>query len=229
MRPKLLDLFCGAGGASAGYARAGFDVTGVDNSPSVLRSYPFPSYCDDAMTVLTDAGYAAFLARFDVVHASPPCGEYSATRRTHTVSHPTLIDPVRATLQDWAGQTRIYVLENVEGAPMPGAITICGAQSRAVDPATGKVYRLRRHRLFESNVELLAEPCSCDSTPVAGVYGGGASSRSRAAGDGRGGKTPDTSLRAELMGIDWMSRRQLSQAIPPGYTQWLGEQLLDRL
>ena len=223
-RPLLVDYFCGAGGASVGYARAGFDVVGVDNNKTALRRYPFESVCADAMDLLDLTEWRG--RPIAVKAASPPCQPYSITRHSHTVFYPALIGPVRESLTEWGGP---YVIENVEGAPLPGALTICGAQLRAHDPATGLTLRLRRHRLFESNVFMLAEPCSCDSTPVGGAYGGGRRDRKLALEVRRGGYTPHKTVRAELLGIDWMTRDQLSQAIPPAYTQFIGEQLIERL
>jgi DNA (cytosine-5)-methyltransferase 1 len=106
-RPKLLDLFCGAGGASMGYHRAGFDVTGVDHLPH--PDYPFPMVIGDAMSVLSAP---AILSAFDVIAASPPCPAYSTITPDPT-RHPKLIEPVREALITWGG---VYVIENVAGA-----------------------------------------------------------------------------------------------------------------
>src|SRR5215216_5383631 len=72
VRARLLDLFCGEGGAAVGYHRAGFDVTGVDNDAARLRRYPFKSYRGDALEFLLKHG-----DEFDVIHASPPCTGYT--------------------------------------------------------------------------------------------------------------------------------------------------------
>jgi DNA (cytosine-5)-methyltransferase 1 len=195
-----------------GYHRAGFDVVGVDIAPQ--KNYPFEFHQADAMTYPLDG--------FDVVHASPPCQAYSITRHTHSVQHPDLLDPIRERLKAWGGP---YVIENVPGADMPGAIELCGAQNTAHDPDTGLTLRLRRHRLFESNVFLMGEPCSCDRVPVGGVYGGGSSDRNHALEVRRGGYTPASKVRAQLMGIDWMTQAELAQAIPPAYTEFIGGQI----
>jgi DNA (cytosine-5)-methyltransferase 1 len=196
-----------------GYARAGFDVTGVDAHR--MPRYPFRFIHADAMTYPLDG--------FDVIHASPPCQLHSAGTRALDIDYPDLIAPTRERLKVWGGP---YVIENVEGAPLINPITMCGAQHRAFDPATGLTLRLRRHRLFESNLPLMAEPCSCDSTPVGGVYGGASTTLERARTVRHGGYTPSRKVQETLMGIDWMSRAELNQAIPPAYTQWIGEQAL---
>ncbi len=225
---RLLDLFCGAGGCSVGYHRAGFtDIVGVDTDTAALRRYPYTAVRMDAMTALAGG---IDLEGFDAIHASPPCQAYSITKHTHDREHPDLLGPVRDALTAWGDRTgRPWVIENVPGAPMPDAITMCGGAQRAHDPATGMTLRLRRHRLFASNVPLMAQPCACDRTPVGGVYGGGSSDRNHALQVRRGGYTPAAPVRRALMGIDWMTQDQLSQAIPPAYTEHIGWQLLHHM
>lgn len=227
-RPLLLDLFSGAGGCSVGYHRAGFDVVGVDIEPH--KDYPYDFRLGDAMDVLNDATY---LAQFDAIHASPPCQAYSVTRHTHSVEHPDLYRPVKMALEAWSLRHfgRPWVIENVPGVPMPSYVTLCGSMFdlRATDE-DGTELALRRHRLFESNVMLLAPgPCRHDDTQVGGVYGGGSSDRRHAKEVRRGGYTPKVHVRRDLMGIDWMNGDDLSQAIPPAYTEHLGQQLLDHV
>src|SRR4051812_9767099 len=115
VRPRLLDLFCGQGGAGEGYARAGFDVVGVDLDPQ--PRYPHPFEQGDALEYVKANGH-----QFDVVHASPPCQAYSITRHTHHVTHPELIEPTRAAL---VATGLPYVIENVEGAPLLDPVTLC--------------------------------------------------------------------------------------------------------
>jgi DNA (cytosine-5)-methyltransferase 1 len=226
-RPRLLDLFCCEGGASTGYHRAGFDVVGVDLDMRALRRYPFESYQADALEFVKAHGH-----EFDAIAASPPCQAYSATRHTHQVTHPELVEPTRDAL---IATGLPYVIENVEGAPLRNPLRLCGSEFglRAYDPSRGQVVALRRHRLFESNVFLLgAGGCSCNvdraAGRIAGVYGGGSTSR-EAASIRRGGYTPGKDVGAALLRIDWMTRYGLAQSIPPVYTEHIGRQLIESL
>lgn len=249
MRPLLLDLFCAAGGAAVGYYRAGFDVIGVDINSRALGSYPFPCVRADAMSVLErrpihDGGFfpptrdveleddgTLDLDRFDAIHASPPCQEYSITRNDHEQTYPRLVEPL---LQILADEPRPWIVENVPGAPMPGAVLLCGSEwpLSAIDH-DGRELRLRRHRLFLSNVPLRRHgSCGCAvdrrMNRIGGVYGGGSPDRSRDnPRKNRGGYTPDVSVRRALMGIDWpMHVDDLSEAIPPVYTEHVGRQII---
>jgi DNA (cytosine-5)-methyltransferase 1 len=245
-RPKLLDLFCCAGGASTGYDRAGFDVYGIDIMSS--PRYPFPFFRGDAIEALNlllkgqqipftgaMSKTSDFLDRvewlglddFTAIAASPPCQAYSITRHTNDKEHPDLVAPTRELLIETG---KPYVIENVEGAPLVDALLLCGSMFglKAID-VDGERLSLRRHRLFESNIWLMsAGGCVHDSDQVAGVYGGG---RHRNISDRdnpsrRGGYTPLGSVRNDLMGIDWMNQWELTQAIPPAYTEFIGAQLL---
>lgn len=223
---RLLDLFCCEGGAGAGYARAGFEVVGVDIDPQ--RRYPFEFHQADAVEYLLAHGH-----EFDAIHASPPCQAYSITKHSHSIEHPELVEPTRAAL---LSSGKPFIMENVPGAPLLNYITLCGAAfgCEATD-VDGAPLVLRRHRLFESNVFLLAPPvCACRTYrrrgfTVGGVYGAGSSDRNHAKEVLRGGYTPAKAARAELIGADWMTLHGLSQAIPPAYTEWLGGQLLGHI
>lgn len=220
MTYKILDLFCCAGGAGLGYHHAGFHVTGVDIDEQ--PRYPFTFIRADVMGL-----DLAFLRSFDAIHASPPCQGYTEMVAPGTVGAPRLIAAVRDKL-DAAG--RPYIIENVEGArsEMRGPVMLCGTMfDLGVDG-----YELQRHRLFESNIPISA-PRNCDHRgPVVGVYGGHARCRSTKYG-GRG--TKDTWPRghkgtaAAAMGITWATLAEMSEAIPPAYTEHLGRQLWDHL
>lgn len=231
---RVLDLFCGAGGASAGYVSAGFEVYGVDLAP--MPHYPYPFHQGDAITVLRTllAGYrlgftqqrgggepvALALIDFDAIHASPPCQAYSVTKHSHNIEYPELIEPVRELL---IVTGLPYVIENVVGAPLIMPVTLCGSMFdlTAHDPATGLTLELRRHRLFESNV-MISAPSGCNHVhQVGGVYGGGSSKRSKDRTDWPKGKPG--------RGIDWMNRDELSESIPPAYTEHLGAPLIGGL
>lgn len=210
-RPRLLDLFCGGGGAAVGYARAGFDVLGVDRKFS--RDFPFPILVADALDVLADT---AFLALFDLIHTSPPCQEHTAMRSLYLAqgyqAKPygrDLISPVRQAL---IASGKPYIIENVPNAPLVDPVQLCGSSFRLA---------VRRHRLFESNLDLKGSTCDhvAQGDPV-GVYG--------SAGDAipGGGRIARTTGEAGLaMGIDWMRKwEQIKEAIPPVYSEYLGIQ-----
>ena len=217
---RLLDLFCCEGGAAKGYADAGWEVVGVDVVPQ--PRYPFEFHQADAMTYPLDG--------FDAVHASPPCQFYSVTKSTHDKVHPDLVAPVRERLR---ASGLPYVIENVVGAPLEAPMLLCGTMFGLTATDTdGEAIFLRRHRLFESNVWLVAPThCICPDLKargqyVAGVYGGGSTDRRFAKDIRRGGYTPAAAMRRELIGADWMTMHGLNQSIPPAYTEWVGRQLL---
>ena len=110
-KPRLLDLFCGAGGCSMGYHRAGFEVVGVDNKPQ--KNYPFEFHQADAMTFPLDG--------FDVIHASPPCQAYSVTRALSRKKHPQLIEKIRSRLIE---NRKPFLIEKVPGSPLRNPIVL---------------------------------------------------------------------------------------------------------
>lgn len=194
MRPLLLDLFCGEGGCSAGYAAAGFDVVGVD-----LHSkprYPYEFHRGDALTFLADP---VFTARFAAVHASPPCKSENPLRHLHDVEHPDLLTPTLAALR---AQKLPWVVENVEATrKMPGALLLCGAAFGLGAVCRDGVRRpLKRHRLFASNVYLMGPGCACSGRQPVGVYGHGGGGQMT-----RGYKATLADART-AMGCAWMSR-----------------------
>lgn len=215
-RPRLLDLFAGAGGAGEGYRRAGFDVVGIDIEAH--HNYkPGWLIVMDAMAALRDT---AMLSTFDVVHASPPCQGYSTmSAMPNAKEYPKLIAEVRELLEAWGGN---YVIENVMGAraEMRDPIMLCGSMFGLSGLGRDGVRRqLRRHRLFESNMPLLAPQCHHEGEPV-GVYGvGGGGPQTR-------GYKAHLEDAREAMGIDWMGYDDLREAIPPAFTQFVGAQLM---
>lgn len=211
MKPLLLDLFCGAGGAGWGYAQAGFRVVGVDNRPQ--KHYPFQFIQYDALAFLRLYG-----KRFDAIHASPPCQPHSKLKAFAGEDKLDLIPQVRELLQ---AANLPYVIENVVGAPLD-AIMLCGTFFGL------KVYR---HRLFESNKLLLAPSHAPhrDKTPRAG-WGVSPKGFISIAGNGGAKGIPAgyTALSYGLMAMGVttrMTRHELSQAIPPAFTEFLGNQL----
>jgi DNA (cytosine-5)-methyltransferase 1 len=209
-----------------GYHRAGFDVVGVDLVDRSSR-YPFTFVQADAIEYVTEHGHL-----FDAIHASPPCQAYSITRHSHGRTHPELVEPTRAALQETGLP---YIIENVVGAPLLNPITLCGASFglTAVDTDGTKLV-LKRHRLFESNLLLLPLECEClryrdMGYQVGGVYGGGSADRRHAKVVRRGGYTPVKAVRSSLIGADWMTLYGQAQSIPPAYTHYLGAQALDYL
>lgn len=222
--PRLLDLFCCEGGASVGYARAGFAVVGVDLEDKSKR-YPYEFHQADALDFVKEHGH-----EFDAIAASPPCQAYSVTRHSHSVQHVELIGPTRDALE---ATGKPYVIENVYGAKdrMISPMLLCGSMFGLTATDTDDTpLRMERHRLFESNLPLLAPgPCQHDRRiQVAGSYGG-ARGTVEAAKERAGGYVPQKPVIEQLLGIDWMTLHGLHQSIPPIYTQYIGEQLLDRL
>ena len=227
MKPRLLDLFCGAGGAAMGYARAGFEVVGVDLSSQ--KRYPFLFIQRDALETLRNR---YFISSFDAIHASPPCQAYSITKHTHKVEHPDLLGPTRELLK---ATGLPYVIENVVGAEMPGSVVCCGSRlCSAADDEDGTRLFLKRHRQFEANFPLVGSPCDCvklkrEGWKIGGVYGGGSRDRHHAENVRHGGYTPSKPVQQKLTGIHWMTQKELNQAIPPAYTEFIGQQLMAHL
>lgn len=243
MKPKLLDLFSCAGGAARGYADAGFDVYGVDIDPQPRYPYPF---CEgdvlDVMCALIGGGQAAFTAPdgatewlgmddFDVIHASPPCQRYSSTRSLHSSEHPDLVGPTRELL---VASGKPYVIENVVGAPLLDPIRLAGTDfNMTAEDVDGVRLKLVRVRLFESNIQLTPPPkLPVDhSIQTASVYGagGGWTPKHRDNPERRGGYIPHIDVIKRLLGIDWMTKHELSQSIPPVFTEHVGRQLITHL
>lgn len=209
---RLLDLFCGAGGAAMGYHRAGFDeIVGVDINPQ--PNYPFEFIRANALERSDFGG-------FDLVHASPPCQSYSALKGLIGEIRPALVEPVRDLL---AASGVPHVIENVVGAPLVDPIRLCGSSFGL---------GVWRHRLFELSFPVaLVPPCSHyhHPKPVDVTGTGGPSSKPRTDGGGVSRKPRSLEHARQSMGVDWMTRRELSEAIPPAYTEWIGTQFLNLL
>jgi len=213
MKPRLLDLFCKAGGASMGYHMAGFEVVGVDIKKQ--KRYPFEFIRADALEILQDT---AFLRTFDVLTASPPCQTHSSTRHLRNAQgkSTTKIDLIPQTREGLIAAQKPYVIENVPGAPLINPVVMCGSFFGL---------QVRRHRLFESTLDLSGTVCDHKNQgrPV-GVYG------SMKDEIPRGGTTAKSIEEARAaMGIDWMLWGDLVEAIPPAYTKHLGDQIILQL
>jgi DNA (cytosine-5)-methyltransferase 1 len=214
-KPRLLDLYCGAGGAAVGYHRAGFAVVGVDIDDQ--PNYPFELHQGDAIEYLEVHG-----REFDAIHASPPCQFATAYRRRKgvAVDAVNLIPDTRDALRRVGG---LYVIENVEQA-----------QAHLIEPVmccgTALGVDIRRHRMFESNAPLAG--IACDHAGQAARSPGYPQATNRANRRSTievGARRIPLATQQQHMGIDWMTLTELSQAIPPAYTEHIGTQLLARL
>lgn len=213
MRPRLLDLFAGAGGSSVGYDRAGFEVVGVDVRPQ--PHFPFRFVQMDALEAVR-----TMAAGFDVIHASPPCQRFSdlAKRNGNADEWPDLIGPIRALLRKTG---KPYIIENVEGAPLRDPIMLCGTMFPGL--------RVLRHRLFESKIPLVApdhgrHPLVYTMDKRKAHYG--KLDERTAFVQVTGGGNCSIAEARSAMGIDWMTKAEINEAIPPAYTFFLGAQLL---
>lgn len=214
MKPRLLDLFCGAGGAAVGYHRAGFDVVGVDIAPQ--PHYPFEFIQMDALEYVRRCWWGVD-ALFDAIHASPPCQAYTTMNNRHGSNSPPLIASVR----DLLNETGLpYVIENVAGALR---------ELRNPTELTGEMFDLRVHRprLFETSGWLLLAPYRPmrQLDPVA-VYGKNDQRRLWTRTDGSELRAATLEQGSSAMGIDWMTWDELREAIPPAYTAYVGEHLI---
>ena len=234
-RPFLLDLCCGAGGAAAGYHDAGFDVIGVDNKPQ--PRYPFWIAKGDALWALRNLWVLEqhHGRKISAIHASFPCQKFTKMNTMHNAlpSHLDLITPGRPLLQ---ATGLPWVMENVPEAPLINPVLLCGTQFDIrgvgyISPLEWtEQFELQRHRAFETNWPLEAPPLCDHKLPVLGVYGGHVRDRRRRPGShARGRADPPRRLAEMLMGIDWMTLDELSEAVPPAYTRWIGTQLMEHV
>lgn len=199
---RILDLFCGAGGAAMGLHQAFPDaeIIGVDIHPQ--KRYPFSFVQADAMTYPLEG--------FDFIWASPPCQKYSAATRHLANTSPRLVEPLRERLIESGAP---FCIENTPGAPLRNPITLCGLSFGL---------NVKRHRLFETNFLVAEVPC------VPGhpgdwfvIFGHEVRSRRHGHAAGRKNKIADG---RKAMDIDWMTRGELSEAIPPAYSKFIGQQ-----
>lgn len=213
-RPKLLDLFCGAGGAGMGYHQAGFEVVGVDWKPQ--PRYPFTFIHHDVTKLGT-----IDLRGFDAIHASPPCQAHTSMKSMPDARpHLDLVPETRALLMS-SGLP--YVIENVVGAPLINPVRFCGSMFGL----GAKGAQLRRHRDFETNW-LLMSPGTCKhTTPTIGIYGEGCRDSRR-----KHDKTiPEFTVvdGREAMEMPWATLAELCEAIPPAYTRFIGHYLMGHI
>lgn len=191
-----------------GYHRAGFtDITGIDIKPQ--PRYPFRFIQADALEYL-----ACFWPQYDVIHASPPCQDYMQSGMMARGRHPRLVEQTRIGLQAIG---KPFVLENVPGAPLRPSFVLCGSMFGL---------GVRRHRHFETRDCFALTPATCDhSRPITGVFGHPHGAR----GAWKGQLPSNAETWSRAMGIDWMQPKELAQAIPPAYTEFIGRQLLAQL
>jgi DNA (cytosine-5)-methyltransferase 1 len=236
MKPVLLDCFCCAGGATKGYQNAGFYVVGVDieKQPHYIGD---EFYQDDALDYIAQHG-----KEYDAIHASPPCQGYSVMTngrwQDRIKDHPKMITEVRNLL---LATGKPYIIENVSGARsfLINPILLCGTMFGL---QTKQGNQLFRHRYFECSFGFWLVPsCQHNNGSAIGVYGGRQNPARKKAGvigvyghtggsSSRAGTAQfDVNARREAMGIDWMTNEELSEAIPPVYTQFFGTRLMEYL
>jgi DNA (cytosine-5)-methyltransferase 1 len=205
--PRALDLFCGAGGATRGLQLAGFHVTGIDNKPQ-------PRYCGDAFIQADALNPPVDLREFDFVWASPPCQRYTMAQNAakNRDAHPDLVEPVRNMLM---ASGVPWVMENVIGAPLINPVVLCGL-------AFG--LKVKRHRLIEPSHLLLVPPCPSHDQDYYVIFGHEVRNRRTGAAAGRKNKIAEG---RRAMGIDWMTRGELSESIPPAYSHFIAKQFLE--
>lgn len=209
---RLLDLFCGAGGAAMGYSRAGFtEIVGVDIHPQ--PRYPFMFVLGDALDFVRSFG-----AGFDAIHASPPCQAYSITKSLRKRQHP---DFVAATRRALVATSRPYVIENVIGSPLLVSLVLCGSMFPDL--------RVYRHRAFECNPLQVFTPATCNHSFAMPASKGQYHRLDEQKFITCVGHNFQASSGKIAMGIDWMTRDEMAQAIPPAYTEYIGRQLLSSL
>ena len=208
----ILDAYSGAGGAGEGYRRAGWNVVGIDIDPQP-RYKPGLFLQGDALDYLARR---EFVRLFHAAHTSPPCQRYSrmsVCRPGLAESYPDLVEPTRVLLQ---ASGIPYVIENVPGAPLVDPITLCGIMFRR---------ELYRHRLFEAGGFPLPQP----EHPAHTIPGSAAGHWKMGTIISVSGNCAPVWKARQEMDIDWTNRRELGEAIPPYYTEYVGHMLADWL
>jgi DNA (cytosine-5)-methyltransferase 1 len=217
---RALDLFCCAGGATRGLQLAGFHVTGVDIKPQ-------PRYVGDAFIQADALQPPLDLRSFDFIWASPPCQAHTTLRSMwNAKEHPDLIPQMRELL---ISSGRHWAMENVPGSGLTGGFYLCGSMFGLGVQVYDGWWQLRRHRWFESSFRPLIPPCS-HRGPTIGFYGDHARDRRRKPGvRDKGVDFADTDklpLGRAAMQMPWSDWPGISQAIPPAYAQFIGEQAI---
>jgi DNA (cytosine-5)-methyltransferase 1 len=216
MKLRILDLFCKAGGAGMGYHQAGFEVVGVDIEPQ--KRYPFEFVQSDALEYLR--GQAV---DFDAIHASPPCQAYTRAKNMHNgkeyqKDHPDMIEEVRARLLETGLP---FVIENVPDAPLINPVILCGTMFDEL--------RVYRHRKFECHQFTFEPPRPCNHNHKMGKTKGEYHSLDKSEYITCVGHNFEAKSGRIAMGIDWMTRDEIAQAIPPAYTKHIGKALIKHL
>jgi hypothetical protein len=215
-RPLLLDLFCGAGGASVGYHRAGFDVIGVDINPQ--PNYPFGFIQSDALLFLKTHGDLRIRAA--AIHASPPC-QWSCNLTKGTNAGRQYVNLIPQTRELLARTGLPTVIENVQGSDLRRDVTLCG-----------EMFGLNviRHRYFECSFPVSQPAHVKHRGRVAGMRHGEWFEGPYFAVYGDGGGKGTVAQWQSAMGIDWTAnRKSIAEAIPPRYSQYIGAQLLQAI
>lgn len=230
MRPRLLDLFSGAGGCARGFLEAGFYVVGIDKEAQ-------PRYAGDEFFradvmnvahhgrdgwIIDEDGFRLYLGEFDAVSASPPCQAHSDLQKQNKRSYPELIAPTRELLE---ATGLPYVIENVEGAPLIDPVTLCGTMFPGL--------RVIRHRLFETNFPL-EQPAHFAPHPRVFTHDKrkahyGELDQDTSFVQVTGGGNCTLANARDAMQIGWMSKAEINEAIPPAFTRYVGEQLKQSL